>query len=131
MAHLKLQRVPNISLVMDLCLLNAIVGISSHGGKYACTFCDGTNVLDSGILCTFSHLKEKYKAYQAAGANPAKMSHYSNGEAAHHATKVQMQRYKRSEDNPAHGKVQKEAVAKFSSWNVFNMTQLKRPRRES
>ena len=38
----------NITIVMYLCLLNAILGISSHGGKYAYFFCSGPYTLKSG-----------------------------------------------------------------------------------
>ena len=76
--HLRLHRIPNITIVMDLCLLNAILGISSHGGKYACSFCSGPSTLKLGPLRTFGHLKEKYEQYQAAGAKPNKMKEFSN-----------------------------------------------------
>ena len=78
MEHLKLHCIPNKTVVMDLCLLNAILGISSHGGKYACSFCSGPSTLKSGPLRTFGHLKEKYEQYQAAGAKPNKMKEFSN-----------------------------------------------------
>ena len=48
MEHLKLHIIPNITMVMDLCLRNAILSISSHGGKYACSFCSGPCTLKSG-----------------------------------------------------------------------------------
>ena len=78
MEHLKLHRIPNITIVMDLCLLNTILCISSHGGKYACSFCSGPSTLKLGPLRTFGHLKEKYEQYQAAGAKLNKMKEFSN-----------------------------------------------------
>ena len=45
MEKLKLHEAPNLKVVMDLCLLNAMIGFSSHGSKYACTFCDGPSTL--------------------------------------------------------------------------------------
>ena len=78
MSHLKLHKVPNLKVVMDLCLLNAHTGVSSHGGKFACAFCDGLSTLQSGRLRTFCHLAKKYKDYMAAGANPARMKEFCN-----------------------------------------------------
>ena len=78
MGHLKLERVPHVKLVMDLCLLNAVLGISSHGGKYSCAFCDGPSTLQSGNLRTFRDLRLNYEAYQAAGANPSQMKKFAN-----------------------------------------------------
>ena len=63
---------------MDLCLLNSILGISSHCGKYACSFCSGPCTLKSGPLQTFGYLNEKYKQYQATGAKLNKMKEFSN-----------------------------------------------------
>ena len=78
MEKLKLHEAPNLKVVMDLCLLNAMIGISSHGSKYACTFFDGPSTLQSGQLRTFGHLAQKYNAYVDSGANPAKMKDFSN-----------------------------------------------------
>ena len=78
MEHLSLHRIPRVSLSMDLCLCNAVLGVSPHGGKYSCCFCDGTSILESGTLRTFQHLKQKYEAYIKAGAEPKQMMHYAN-----------------------------------------------------
>ena len=78
MEHLKLHRIPNITIVMDLCLKNAFLSISSHGGKYACSFCSGPCTLKSGPLWTFGYLNEKYKQYQGTGTKPKKMKEFSN-----------------------------------------------------
>ena len=64
--------------VMDLCLLNAVLGISSHGGKLLCTFCDGPSTLELGTLKTLKDLRLNYEAYQAAGANPSQMKKFAN-----------------------------------------------------
>ena len=40
-----------------------------------------------------------------------------------------LERHKVAEDNPAHGEKQLNAVVKFGSWNVFNMSGEKRRRR--
>ena len=78
MNHLKLHEIPGLKVIMDLCLLNAIIGVSSHGGKYACAFCDGPSTLESGILRTFGHLHQMYIMYVAAGADPARMKDFAN-----------------------------------------------------
>ena len=78
MNHLSFHLVPQLKVVMDLCLLNSMLGISSHGGKYSCAFCEGASVLTSGNLRTFGHLQQKYEEYQAAPANPAKMKDFAN-----------------------------------------------------
>ena len=77
MEHLRLHEVPNLKVVMDLCLLNAHTGVSSHGGKYSCAFCDGPSSLQSGTLRTFGHLAKKYSE-SLAGANPARMKDFCN-----------------------------------------------------
>ena len=78
MEHLKLHKIKNMFIVMDLCLLNVVLGISSHGGRHSCAFCDGTSTLKSGNLRTFGHLSQKYQEYLAAGANPAHMKNFAN-----------------------------------------------------
>ena len=42
------------------------------------------------------------------------------GESAHHSMKAELQRHKRSEENPSHGKVLHKAVSIYGSYNVFN-----------
>ena len=78
MEHLQFHKVPHLKVVMDLCLLNAILGISAHGGKFSCSWCDGPSPLQSGTLRTFAHLKENYQKYVATGFNPAKMKECAN-----------------------------------------------------
>ena len=78
MEHLQLQKIPHLKVVMDLCLLNAILGISAHGGKFSCSWCDGSSTLQSGTLRTFAHLKQNYEKYAATGFNTAKMKECAN-----------------------------------------------------
>jgi hypothetical protein len=66
--HLSLHKAPGLVVVMDLCLLNAIIGVSSHGGS----------ILTAGTLRTFGHLALMYAAYLAAGADPARMKEFAN-----------------------------------------------------
>ena len=78
MEHLQFHRVPHLKVVMDLCLLNAILGISAHGGTFSCSWCSGPSTLQSGILRTFDSLKENYQKYAATGFNRAKMKECAN-----------------------------------------------------
>ena len=38
---LQLEEIPGVVLVGDLCVTNVYLGISKHGGKYACYVCEG------------------------------------------------------------------------------------------
>ena len=78
MEHLQLHKIPRLKVVMDLCLLNAILGISAHGGKFACSWCDGPSTLQSGTLRTFAHLKQNYQQFAASGFKAAKMKECAN-----------------------------------------------------
>ena len=78
LSHLKLQDINNLFIVGDLKIYNVMLGISSHGGKYACAFCLGTSTLDSGIDRTFGHLEDHYSNYRKAGANPKEMQKFYN-----------------------------------------------------
>ena len=66
------------SLACDLKLINAILGILSHSGKYACAYCDGEMSLQSGELRTFGSLKLWYQKFKEAGLDMTKMQHFKN-----------------------------------------------------
>ena len=66
----------NLFIVGDLKIYNVMLGISSHGGKYACAFCLGISCLDSGISRTFGHLQDHHSSYKKAGANPMQMQNF-------------------------------------------------------
>ena len=55
-------------LSSDLKLLNIIVGISAHGGKHCCLYCNGT-ICTSGDLRTIAMLKSTYERYINSGAD--------------------------------------------------------------
>ena len=76
--HLQFHLIPNLRVVVDFCLLNAMVGISSHGGKYSCSYCEGASTINPGRPRTFGSLKKRYAEYQKAGSNPAKMQQFAN-----------------------------------------------------
>ena len=62
----------------DLKLLNVLLGLSGHGGKYACYICEGEVGLESGQLRTFSSLIINSQAYADAGRKPKTMQRYKN-----------------------------------------------------
>jgi hypothetical protein len=59
---LQLEEIPGVVLVGDLCVTNVYLGISKHGGKYACYVCEGPCTLESGELRTFGSLKKDMKS---------------------------------------------------------------------
>ena len=62
----------------DLKLLNVYLGLSGHGGKFACYMCEGELGLESGVLRTLSSLINNSLAYAAAGSTAADMMLYKN-----------------------------------------------------
>ena len=42
---LKIHLLPGLDLVGDLCITNTYLGISKHGGKFACYVCEGASTL--------------------------------------------------------------------------------------
>ena len=76
--YLQLHQLPGIVLVGDLSVTNVYLGISKHGGKYACFVCEGASTLESGTLRTFESLQSHYAGYVAAGSNPKTMQTYKN-----------------------------------------------------
>jgi hypothetical protein len=66
--RLKLHKLPGLILVEDLCITNVYTGISKHGGKHSCHICEGTTILESGVLRTFGSLDEWFEKFEAAGS---------------------------------------------------------------
>ena len=62
----------------DLKIVNVILGLSGHGGKYSCAFCYGECNLVAGPVCTFRHLKDQYNMYLEAGYPVNKMQQFYN-----------------------------------------------------
>ena len=62
----------------DLKIINIILGLSGHGGKFSCAFCYGECTLVAGPDRTFRHLQEQYEMYKAAGFPVKKMQLYYN-----------------------------------------------------
>ena len=68
----------NFKICADLKVVNILLGISSHGGKFACAFCYGESLPVAGPTRTFRHLKEQYEMYIADGAKKKYMQQYYN-----------------------------------------------------
>ena len=62
----------------DLKLLNVMLGLSGHGGKFACYICEGEIGLQPGVLRTISSLITHSKAYEDNGSKPATMQSFKN-----------------------------------------------------
>ena len=62
----------------DLSATNAYLGLSSHGGKFACYVCEGVATSQLGKLQTFASLKENYEQYVKSGSDPKKMQNFKN-----------------------------------------------------
>ena len=77
---LELVNLSSISyrLAADLKLINIVLGISSHSGKYACFICYGECHLSSGPLRTYQHLKDMYEKYEACCRPRGMMSRFYN-----------------------------------------------------
>ena len=76
--RIHLEQLPGLVLVSDLCATNAYLGLSKHGGKFACYICEGPATLQSGQLRTFGSLHKNYANYREAGSNPKKMQQFKN-----------------------------------------------------
>ena len=74
---LQLDRI-NYRFTSDLKIINIVLGISSHSGKYACHICYGTCQLTSGPLCTFQNLKYMFEIYCEEGFPHKRMQDFSN-----------------------------------------------------
>ena len=66
------------ALAADLKLLNIFLGLSSHSGKHACLYCEGTMGLEAGVPRTFSRIITQHADYEAGGAIKADMAKFAN-----------------------------------------------------
>ena len=62
----------------DFKLLNVILGLCGHGGKFACCYCEAAKGLEPGNPRTFARLIDCYKRYVEAGSNPKMMMNFFN-----------------------------------------------------
>ena len=56
----------------DLKLINVLIGISSHSGKFACPYCEGDMSFQLATLRTFGNLSTWYEKYRVAAKNRKK-----------------------------------------------------------
>ena len=77
---LELLQVDDLDFVVaaDLKLLNVLMGLSGHGGKYACIYCEGEKGLEAGQMRTFSRLLECNKRYRDRGSKVKDMQNFFN-----------------------------------------------------
>nr|XP_047129473.1 uncharacterized protein LOC105843228 [Hydra vulgaris] len=65
-------------MASDLKLINILLGISTHGGKYSCPWCDGEAVLKSGNLRSFGDIDNCFRQYADAGFPEKQMMNFKN-----------------------------------------------------
>lgn len=77
---LELLQIDQLGYVVaaDLKLVNILLGLSGHGGKFACYCCEGEMGLEGGPLRTVSSLISNSEAYAASGSVPSTMQLYKN-----------------------------------------------------
>ena len=77
---LELQQLYKVRYILsaDLKLINILLGISSHSGKYACFSCYREATLVAGPPRTYQNLAEAYQAYADANFPKGRMSHFYN-----------------------------------------------------
>ncbi|XP_065652986.1 uncharacterized protein LOC136080295 [Hydra vulgaris] len=63
-------------LAADLKIINILLGISSHGGMYACAWCEGECELFGGLTRTFLSLDLWHQRYMEAGYRSSEMKDY-------------------------------------------------------
>ena len=65
-------------LASDLKLINALLGISSHSGKFSCCYCTGEMKLECGELRTFGSLAKRNAEFASKGSKMKDMQKYKN-----------------------------------------------------
>ena len=77
---LELLRIDELDSVKaaDLKLLNVLLGLSDHGGKHTCIYCEAPKEPEVGTIRTFAGLIKLAEAYKDAGSNPLNMKDLKN-----------------------------------------------------
>ena len=65
-------------IAADFKLLDILLGLSDHGGKHACIYCEAPKGLEVGTIRTFAGLIKLAEAYKDAGLNPLNMKDFKN-----------------------------------------------------
>ena len=68
----------NCCIASDLKLINALLGISPHSGKFSCPYCTGSMTMESGEMRTFGSLAEHHDQFAANGSKPKDMQKLKN-----------------------------------------------------
>ena len=77
MEKLMLERV-TFSLAFDLKCGNAVFGLSSHAGKYACLWCEGKSEILPGKPRTLGSLDEQLSSFIESGSQLNRMMDFKN-----------------------------------------------------
>ena len=62
----------------DCKLANVLLGLSGHGGKYSCIYCEAPKGLKSGKTWTYGRVLECAEQYKWSGSNPKRMQELAN-----------------------------------------------------
>ena len=65
-------------IASDLKLINALLGISSHSGKFSCCYCTGEMKLECGELRTFGSLAKRSAEFASKGSKMKDMKRFKN-----------------------------------------------------
>ena len=65
-------------IASDLKLINALLGISSHSGKFSCCYCTGEMKLECGELRTFGSLAKRSAEFVSKGSKLKDMKRFKN-----------------------------------------------------
>ena len=68
----------NCCIASDLKLINALLGISSHSGKFSCPYCTGEMSLECGESRTFESLAKNNAEFVANGSKMRDMKNFKN-----------------------------------------------------
>ena len=62
----------------DCKLANILLGLSGHGGKFACLYCEAPKGLEIGRTQTYGRILECGNNYRLSGSNPKRMQEFAN-----------------------------------------------------
>ena len=74
---LDIGQIPYV-IAADLCLINVILGLSGHGGKKVCCYCEAEKGMEAGEIRTFSHLKSCHDSFIEAGGKKENAQKFAN-----------------------------------------------------
>ena len=74
---LNIGQIPYV-IAADLCLINVILGLSGHGGKKVCCYCEAEKGMEAGEIRTFSRLKLCHDSFIEAGGKKENAQKFAN-----------------------------------------------------